>query len=83
MKKILSFLAITAIVTGSFAFTSTNFVRNYCVADIQNGECYFLADQVVFSQAPLYYHDPAIIPASEDDCVDRNCYEPIHLLNEQ
>lgn len=83
MKKLLSFVAVAAIVASTFAFTSKKFTKNYCLSTTSGGTCTFLASQKVVTNGTQYYYDNSITPAVAADCnTATNCVTSIILSNE-
>lgn len=83
MKKILSFAAIAAIVTGTFAFTSKKYSSNFCLSNTNGGTCVFKATQSVNVNGTQFWYDNTITPTVAADCnLATNCVTPIKLKDE-
>jgi len=79
MKKLMSFLAVAAIVTGAFAFTPNKTV-NYCISTTKGGPCTVATRQrIVTSGGTSVFYDPYIIPSAPPDCKSADCSTPVKI----
>ena len=85
MKKLLSFLAVAAIVTSAFAFT-TKGVEIFCVRNAAGNACQIVNNKRIDFLGPQFLHYP--LGAGQWDrtvanCVGIvNCAVPINLSND-
>lgn len=80
MKKLMSVLAVAAIVTSAFAFTSNKFSSKFCAATTQNGTCQFLINKkIVTTGGTQFFYDSRITPANANDCINAVCDTQVKL----
>jgi hypothetical protein len=85
MKKLLSFLAVAAIVTSAFAFSTK--VAAFCVRNTAGTACQIVANKVIVAGVANYKHFPTCpgqwdgSPASCTNAAITDCSVDIRLQN--
>jgi len=84
MKKLLSFLAVAAIVTSAFAFTTKSMVATFCVLNDLGTDCEVIDDMRIVDGTANNEHFPLGLNqwnGTAANCTGvANCSVPIRLL---
>ncbi|WEK35581.1 MAG: hypothetical protein P0Y53_24110 [Candidatus Pseudobacter hemicellulosilyticus] len=82
MKKLFSVLAVAAIVTSAFAFSSKPFGGKYCASQTQNFQCAVITNVTELGTGGTTYYKYSAWDGTNSDCQLTRCATQTSFLTE-